>query len=96
MFVVLINFPLIKVGREAEFEEWFAWSNQQFARFNGFVGRRLLKPIAGGTYAAIVEFESEDSFRAMHGSPEHDDAGDRVRPLLQGNPVPHFYEVVVG
>jgi len=31
----------------------------------------------------------------MHGSPEHDEAGDRVRPLLQGIPTPHFYEVVV-
>jgi len=95
MFVVLINFPLIKAGREAEFEEWFAWSNQQFARFNGFVGRRLLKPIGGGNYAALVEFICEDNFRAMHGSLEHDEASDRVRPLFQSAPVPHFYEVVV-
>lgn len=95
MFVVLIDFPPIKAGKEAEFEEWFVWSNQQFARFQGFVGRRLLKPIAGGNYAAIVEYECEDNFRAMHGSPEHDEAGDRVKPLFQGNPVPHFYKVVV-
>lgn len=95
MFVVLINFPPIKAGKETEFEEWFAWSNQEFARFRGFVGRRLLKPIGGGNYAAILEFESADNFRAMHGSPEHDEAGDRVKPLLQGFPTPHFYQVVV-
>jgi len=95
MFIVLVNFPLIKAGKEAEFEEWFAWSNQKFARFNGFVGRRLLKPVGRGRYMAIVEFESEDNFRAMHDSVEHDESGDRVRPLLQGSPIPQFYEVVI-
>ena len=96
MFVVLINFPPIKIGKEAEFEEWFTWSTQQYSRFSGFVGRRLLKPVAGGNYAAIVEYECEDNFRAIHGSPEHDEARDRLAPLLHGMPTPHFYKVVVG
>jgi hypothetical protein len=47
--------------------------------------RQLLKR---GNYAAIVEFEIQDAFNAMHNSPAHDKAGERVRPLLDGNSTP--------
>jgi heme-degrading monooxygenase HmoA len=96
MFVVLISFPPIKAGKDAEFQKWFASSNEQFSTFKGFIGRRLLKPLAEGNYAAIVEFENRDAFQAMHGSPAHDKAGERVMPLFDGNPTPHFYEVIIG
>ena len=55
MFVVIINFPPIREGKDAEFREWFAETNKQFGNFKGFVRRRLLQPVKGGTYAAIVE-----------------------------------------
>ena len=77
-----------------EFEKWFATSNQAFSNFKGFISRRLLKPIKGGNYAAIVEFENQDAFQAMHSSSTHDDAGDNVRPLFDGKPTPTFYEVI--
>jgi heme-degrading monooxygenase HmoA len=96
MFVVFINFPPIKLGKDAEFEEWFAQSNREFALFKGFIRRRLLKPQDGGNYAAFVEFESHEAFLAMHTSPAHDAAGTRVGPLLDGNPTPNFYNVVMG
>lgn len=96
MFVVVISFPPIKEGKDAEFREWFASSNQVFSTSKGFIGRRLLKPVEGGNYAAIVEFESKEAFQAMHSSPAHDKAGERVRPLFDGKPTPHFYEVVIG
>ncbi|MGV8073760.1 MAG: antibiotic biosynthesis monooxygenase family protein [Syntrophobacteraceae bacterium] len=96
MFVVLISFPPIKAGKDEEFREWFAWSNEQFSTFKGFIGRRLLKPLEEGNYAAIVEFENREAFNTMHGSPAHDKAGERVRPLFDGNPTPRFYEVAVG
>lgn len=96
MFVVLISFPPIKDGKEAKFLEWFAWSNQVFSGFEGFVRRRLLKPVEGGTYAAIVEFENRAAFEAMHASPVHDKAGEKVIPLFDGYPTPTFYEVIVG
>ena len=96
MFVVIISFPPIQAGREAEFEEWFASSNSTFSSFPGFMRRRLLRPIEKGNYAAIVEFENRAAFEAMHASPAHDLAGDRVRPLFDGRPVPQFYEVVMG
>ncbi|MGA2401314.1 MAG: antibiotic biosynthesis monooxygenase [Syntrophobacteraceae bacterium] len=96
MFVVLISFPPIRAGKEAGFRDWFAWSNEKFSEHKGFIRRRLLKSVDEGNYAAIVEFENKDAFNAMHGSPDHDKAGERVKPLFDGNPTPHFYEVVVG
>ena len=95
MFIVLISFPPIKDGRDAEFQKWFASSNQMFRNFSGFISRRLLKPLNGGGYAAIVEFENQAAFQAMHSSYMHDETGDQVRPLFDGTPTPTFYEVIV-
>ena len=94
MFLAIVNFPPIKSGKDKEFREWFAASNREFASFKGFIRRRLLKPEKGGNYAAIVEFENRDAFMAMHSSPTHDKAGENVRPLFDGSPMPTFYEVV--
>jgi len=96
MFIVIISFPPIKDGKNAEFQEWFAWSNQAFSNSKGFISRKLLKPLEGGTYAALVEFESQAAFQTMHGSSIHDEAGRRVRPLFDGQPTPKFYEVIQG
>jgi heme-degrading monooxygenase HmoA len=96
MFVVIVSFPPIAAGKETDFLEWFASSNRAFSGFAGFVRRRLLKPVEGGSYAAIVEFDSETAFLAMHTSPVHDVFGERVMPLFDGRPSPTFYEVVVG
>jgi len=95
MFVVIINFPPIKAGKDAEFQEWFKWSNKEFAKQKGLINRRLLKPIKGGNYAAVVEHESNETFMSMHKSPVHDEAGKRVGALLDGHPTPQFYEVIV-
>jgi heme-degrading monooxygenase HmoA len=94
MFVVIIQYPPMKQGKDEEFREWFAWSNKEFAAHKGFISRWLLKPIRAGNYAAIVEHESRETFMAMHNSPVHDEAGKRVGPLLDGNPTPQFYEVI--
>jgi heme-degrading monooxygenase HmoA len=96
MFVVVMAFPPVKQGKDAEFREWFASSNQQFSTLKGFIRRRLLRPLEGGNYAAIVEFENQEAFKDMHCSPVHDTAGECVKPLLDGKPTPHFYDVVTG
>jgi len=31
----------------------------------GFIRRRLLKPLEAGNYAAIVEFENQEAFKAV-------------------------------
>jgi heme-degrading monooxygenase HmoA len=96
MFVALISFPPIKAGKDAEFREWFASSNEEFSKFKGFIGRRLLKPIGEGNYAAIVEFENQDTFKAVQSSPAHEKAGEHITTLFDGNPTPRFYQVVIG
>jgi heme-degrading monooxygenase HmoA len=96
MFIVIISFPSIKNGKDAEFQKWFASPNQTFRNFSGFISRRLLKSLKGGNYAAIVEFENQAAFQAMHSSSEHDEAGVQVRPLFDGTPTPTFYEVIGG
>lgn len=96
MLVVIISFPPIKEGKDVEFQQWFAWSNQAFSNFEGFISRKLLKPLEGGNYTALVEFESQAAFQAMHSSSIHDEAGERVRPLFDGKPAPKFYEVLQG
>ena len=95
MFVNIVQFPPIKTGKDKEFCEWFAWSNEEFAKHTGFVRRRLLKPRRGGNYAAIVEHESYETFMAMHASPTHAEANQRVQGLFDGEPRPDFYDVVV-
>jgi heme-degrading monooxygenase HmoA len=94
MFVVVISFPPIKAGKDAAFRQWFATSNHVFSNFKGFISRKLLKPVEGGNYAAIVEFEDQAAFQAMHSSSLHEKAGEQVRPLLDGKPTPTFYEVI--
>ncbi len=94
MLVVIVNFPPVRDGQDAEFREWFAWSNNEFGKLKGFIGRRLLEPLQGGTYVAIMEYESEEAFAAMQNSPSHNEAGRRVIPLLAGSPTPRLYEVV--
>ena len=84
MFMVIISFPPIKDGKDAEFQQWFASSNQAFSGFEGFVSRKLLKPLEGGNYAAVVELESQAAFQAMHSRSIHDKAGEEVRPLFDG------------
>jgi heme-degrading monooxygenase HmoA len=96
MFVIVISFPPIKAGKDAEFQKWFAQTNEEFSHFKGFIGRRLLKPLGEGTYGAIVEFENQAAFKATQSSPAHDAAEKRVEPLFDGNPTPHFYEVIIG
>jgi len=96
MFIVIISFPPIKEGHDADFQQWFASSNQVFRNSSGFINRRLLQPVNGGNYAAIVEFKDQASFQAMHASPAHEEAGRQVKPLFEGKPTPTFYQVIAG
>ena len=96
MFINLIVFPAVKEGQDAAFREWFVWSNEQYAKHKGFIRRRLLKSRRGENYAAIVEHETYDTFMAMHTSSTQAEAKKRVTPLLDGDPTPRFYEVVLG
>jgi len=96
MFINIIEFPAVKEDKDQEFRQWFEWSNTVYAKFEGFISRRLLKPTEGTkNYAAIVEHESRETFMAMHLSDERQEAWKRVEPLLEGAPIPNFYEVLL-
>lgn len=95
MFVNIIHFPPIKDGKDAEFRQWFTWSNEEYVKHKGFISRKLLLPREGGNYVAVVEHESYDTFMTMHTSPTQASVNQRVKPLLDGSPTPVFYEVVL-
>ena len=96
MFINIMQFPPLQSGKEAEFLEWFAWSNEQYAQHKGFIRRRLLKPRKEGPYLALVEHESFETFIAMHNSPTQAEAMQRVKPLFSGNPIAQFFDVMIG
>ncbi|MBW6463241.1 MAG: antibiotic biosynthesis monooxygenase [Firmicutes bacterium] len=95
MFINIINFPPVKAGKDDAFQNWFSWSNEQYSTHKGFISRKLLKPREGGNYVGVVEHETYDTFMAMHTSSTQAEARKRVGLLLEGNPVPHFHELVV-
>jgi len=96
VFVNIIQFPTVRPGKDAEFRQWFVWSNAEYAKHKGFISRKLLASRGGGLYSAVVEHESYETFMAMHTSPTQAEARKRVAPLLDGDPSPRFYEVAVG
>ncbi len=95
MFVNIVHFPPIKEGKDEEFRTWFARSNEEFSRCDGFISRRLLKPRSGGTFAAIVEHDSFDTFQAMRNSPLQAEMNLRVQPMFEGELKAEFYDVVL-
>lgn len=96
MVVVISHLPPVKAGKEAELLEWFAVASKEFAGMQGLIGWRLLKPVAGGGYTALIEHESQETFLAMKNSAVHAEAAKRLLPLLDGMPSPQLFEVVVG
>ena len=64
MFVAIARFPEVPTEREAEFRAWFAWSNDQLRDIDGLEGRRLLRA-PDGSYTALVEHKSAETFAAM-------------------------------
>ena len=95
MFVNIIQFPPVTAGKDDEFKAWFAWSNEQYAEHEGFISRRLLKPRDAGSYVGIVEHDSYETFMAMHTSSTQAKARKRVKPLLESDPTPQFFDLVV-
>ncbi|BBX25137.1 antibiotic biosynthesis monooxygenase family protein [Mycolicibacterium alvei] len=96
MLYTLVRLPKIKDGKDAEFREWFARSNEAFSKYPGFISRVLLEPNQGGNYASVVMHESLETFLAMHNSEEHDVLRNEVDAYFEGDPRPEFYTKVIG
>lgn len=95
MYINIIHFPPIKNGKEAAFKEWFSWSNELYAKYQGFVSRKLLKPRDGGHYVGLVEHESFETFMAMHTSSTQAEVNAASEGLFESHPTPEFYDVIL-
>lgn len=96
MFIVISHLPPIREGKESEFLEWFAATARALAGSRGLISWRLLRPALGGSYTALIEHESRETFFAMKNGDAHAEAARRLLPLLDGPPSPQLYEVIVG
>jgi heme-degrading monooxygenase HmoA len=94
MFVAIARFPRIPTEREEELHSWFAWSNDQLREIEGRQGRRLLRAI-DGTYTALVEHKSAETFDAMHATEAAARVHARLAEVITGQPQATKYEVVV-
>lgn len=93
MFVAIAKFPEVPSQREEEFQAWFAWSNGQLRGIDGLQGRRLLGA-ADGSYIALVEHQSAETFAAMHTTKAASQVHARLGEILKGEPLATKYEVV--
>ena len=78
-FVDLVFFPPLREGKDIEFRQWFWRSGASFHR------RRLLWPLEGGNYAAVMEHDGRRDLA-------RGEAREWGCPLLDGNPYPRFFE----
>jgi heme-degrading monooxygenase HmoA len=93
MFVAIARFPEVPTERADEFEAWFAWSNSELRPIEGLTGRRLLRA-PDGTYAAVVEHASQETFAAMHATEVATQVHARLTAILNDEPRSTAYEVV--
>ena len=93
MFVATAQFPEIPTEQEEEFQAWFAWSNGQLRGIDGLQGRRLLRA-GDGTYIALVEHKSAETFAAMHLTEVGSLVHARLREVVGDEPLATKYEVV--
>ncbi|MDN5847454.1 MAG: hypothetical protein L0H53_14410 [Candidatus Nitrosocosmicus sp.] len=93
MIIITGKFPTVYQGQEEEFRKWFDWSNQLLKEIPGLNSRKLAKD-RDGNYIAIVEFDSFDTFRAMHNSNIHKLIHEKTSSLFSGMPKPEFFEVI--
>src|SRR5699024_7156290 len=85
-------FPPVPPQRDAAFQAWFAWSNDQLRDSAGLVGRRLLRG-AEGAYVGLVEHDSATTFAQMHDSPAASEVQRQLRGILEDEPHADVYEV---
>ncbi|WP_407343443.1 antibiotic biosynthesis monooxygenase family protein [Pengzhenrongella phosphoraccumulans] len=93
MFVAIASFPEVPTDRRDEFHAWFAWSNAQLRGTDGLEGRRLLRTTEG-TYVALVEHQSAETFAAMHATEQATRVQARLAEILTASPRAAKYEVV--
>ena len=95
MFIALVRFPDIPTDRDTEFQNWFAWSNEQLTGAAGLRSRRLLHATDGG-YCALVQHDTRESFAAMHAVPAVAQIQAGLREIVPEPPQATQFDVVSG
>ena len=85
----------VKPGRLDDFKAWVDESNGVISGFEGFVSRRLLEA-PDGSLRMMVEFETEEQFRAMRQSAEHKSVHKQAEEFRDPPSRPVLYRVVAG
>ena len=85
----------VKPGRLDDFKAWVGESNGVISGFEGFVSRRLLEA-PDGSLRMMVEFETEEQFRAMRQSAEHKSVHKQAEEFRDPPSRPVLYRVVAG
>lgn len=93
MIIVIARFPTINTEHDKDFVKWFEWSNYLLKKTPGLISRRLLLG-KNGKYIAVVEFDSMNSFIAMHQSGKHKLIHEKAASIFTGNPIPEIYDVI--
>ena len=91
-FVNLVFFPPVSEGKDIEFRRWFWQSGGCSANPPEFHRRRLLWPIEGGSYAAVMEYDGYGGLPDRPAGRTRDQALQWACPLLDGDPHPRFFE----
>jgi len=94
MHIAIARFPTVPADRDKDFRDWFAWSNDQLRETEGLKARRLLRA-PDGSYTALVEHESADTFAAMHTAEAVSKIQERLGQILSDGPQATKYDVVV-
>ena len=75
-----------RAGRAADFERTFVELRvfEHSRRSGGFLGGRLLRPLADGEpFVVVAEWESSEAYQGWLDNPVRAELGERLEPLLE-------------
>jgi heme-degrading monooxygenase HmoA len=81
--VSVLRLP-VRPGKEDELVRAFAELGvfERSRESGGFLGGRLLRPIAGGPFLVIAEWESADDYQGWLDNPVREEVGGRLEELV--------------
>lgn len=91
-FVILVSFPPVREEKDVEFRQWFWRSGACCANLPGVHRRRLLWPLEGGTYTAVMEYDGQGDLPDAQAGGAPCQAQEWTCPLLEEDPQPRFFE----
>jgi len=91
MFVSVVFFPLVREEEDAEFRKWF-WQSSDFCAGRPDCRRRLLWPMLGGNYAAVLEYDGHKDPPNNQAEGPQGQVPEWALPLFDGHPHSRDFE----